>query len=185
MNYNSEIHNRRSIRLDGYDYKSVGHYFITMCTNNRECLFGNINEGEIQLNDAGKMLKKWYFELENKYFDMKCDAYIVMPNHFHAILINVGANLCVRPCLTKEDERISISTSLRNIVQWFKTMTTNEYIRGVRNKDWQTFDKKLWQRNYFDHIIRDEDDLNRIRKYIENNPKKWNEDEDNPNNFIS
>ena len=151
------------------------------------------------LNDAGEMVKKWYFELENKFPDIKCDRMIIMPNHFHAIINNVGistsmdsivgADLCVcpnnrNPSISGE-QRVSgehIGSPLRRVVQWFKTMTTNEYIRGVKNKNWQRFDQKMWQRNYWEHIIQNNDELGRISQYIMDNPKKWNNDKLNGGN---
>ena len=91
--YNSNIHHRRSIRLREYDYSQVGLYFITICIKNRECLFGHIADGEIILNDAGQMIKKWYCELENKFLDIKIQEMVVMPNHFHCIIENIGNNV--------------------------------------------------------------------------------------------
>jgi putative transposase len=186
MPYNPSIHHRRSIRLKGYDYSQAGLYFVTICLQDRKCLFGKIENGEMILNDAGKMIEKWYQELENKYGDIKCHEMVIMPNHFHCIIENVGivgvdlrvdpndsdpnvtgeqnvgANRCVRP--------------LHCVIQWFKTMTTNEYIRGVKQFGWPSFNRKLWQRNYWEHIIRDENAYHRISEYIINNPKNWEND---------
>jgi len=95
MKYNPHIHHRRSIRLKGYDYSQAGLYFITICTQNRACLFGEIRRGEptcspeIILNDTGMMIKKWYCELENKYPDKQCHEMVIMPNHFHCIIENI------------------------------------------------------------------------------------------------
>ena len=216
MKYN--LPNRKSIRLKGYDYSQAGLYFVTICTQNRKYLFGNIKNQQMILNDAGQMVKKWYYELENKFNDIKCREMVIMPNHFHCIIenigITVGADLRVCPNTTDNEiisnnETISgnvtnsdnetnsgnvtnsgnetnsdnenikgehIGSPLRAVVQWFKTMTTNEYIRGVKNKKWQRFDKKLWQRNYWEHIIRNENENYRIAKYIVDNPLKWNDD---------
>jgi len=176
MKYNPGIHRRRSIRLKDYDYSQAGMYFMTICTQNRECLFGEIADGAIQLNDVGKMIEKWYFELMNKFPDIQYGEHIVMPNHIHCIIQNVGADLCV--CPNKVGEHIG--SPLRDVVQWFKTMTTNEYIRHVKQNGWKTFNGKLWQRNYYEHIIRNENDLNQIREYIINNPLKWDLDKENP-----
>jgi putative transposase len=97
MKYNPEIHHRRSIRLKGYDYSQQGAYFITICTHNRECLFGKIVNGAMVLNDAGKMVEKWWYELNTKFPNIEPDAHITMPNHFHGIIIIVGADLRVCP----------------------------------------------------------------------------------------
>lgn len=180
--YNPHFHHRRSIRLKGYDYAQAGLYFITICVQNREHLFGQIIEGEMLLNDAGQMVKKWYDELENKFSDIKCHAMIVMPNHFHCIVENVGAvgaDLRVSPDVIAHSNDIEgehVDSPLHRVVQWFKTMTTNEYIRGVKTLGWQPFNGKLWQRNYYEHIIRNENAYHRISEYIINNPVKWSED---------
>ena len=182
--YNPYIHHRKSIRLKGYDYSQAGLYFITICCQNRACLFGEIVGGEMALNDAGMMIEKWYYELENKFSDIKCREMVMMPNHFHCIVQKietvetVGADLRVCPndksCGTILGEHEG--SPLHWVVQWFKTMTTNEYIRNVKQNNWRTFDKKLWQRNYWEHIIRNENEYQRIAQYIIDNPKKWDMD---------
>ncbi len=184
--YNPKIHNRRSIRLKGYDYSQPGFYFITICVQKRKKLFGKIVEGKMILNDPGQMIEKWYFELENKFPEIKCQAMVVMPDHFHCIIqivavgtedfavgvedFAVGADLRVRPL--KFDLSELAGSQLWQAVQWFKTMTTNEYIRGVKTMNWQPFDKKLWQRNYYEHIIRNPKSYKNISKYIIDNPQK-------------
>ena len=203
MKYNPDIHHRRSIRLKHYDYSQPGAYFVTICTHNRECLFGEIVNGVLVLNDAGKMVEKWWYELNTKFLNIETDAHIIMPNHFHGIIIIVGADLCVCPenadlrvCPENADlcvcpninnndnyrgEHIHqgehIGSPLHKIVQWFKTMTTNDYIKNVRTNNWKPFNKKLWQRNYYEHIIRNEIELNKIREYILYNPLNWETDE--------
>ncbi len=174
MKYNPEIHHRRSIRLKNYDYSQNGYYFVTICTQNRQCYF--VQECVI------KMIEKWWYELPNKFSNVQTDESIVMPDHFHGIIVitdSVGADPCVCPNI-KWDKHIGLETSgkhiglpLQSIVQWFKTMTTNEYIRNVKNLKWKPFDRKLWQRNYYEHIVRDEKELYRIRQYIKNNPIEY------------
>lgn len=195
MSFNPNIHHRRSIRLKDYDYSLKGLYFITICCQNRVCRFGDIVETKMVLNDAGIMIDKWYNELENKFHDIKCHEMVIMPNHIHFIVENigltVGANLCVRPNNNirptnnirpnqNESGNLSegehIGSPLRGIIQWFKTMTTNEFIRGVKQLGWDAFDGKLWQRNYYEHIIRNETSYLRIVEYINNNPANWKED---------
>lgn len=189
-----KLPNRKSIRLKGYDYTSAGLYFVTICTQNREHLFGKINNGQMILNDPGKMIEKWYFELENKFSDIKCGEMVIMPNHFHCIIQNVGADQRVCPNTINEQPPISgehvgspqpgspqpgssqPGSPLSAVVQWFKTMTTNEYIRGVKTKNWKRFDGKLWQRNYWEHIIRNDNSHHRIAQYIIDNPLKWEND---------
>ena len=156
---------RKSPRLKGYDYSQEGAYFVTICTQLRFSLFGTIHESSMILNDAGKMLEHWWKELPNKFSDMQLlDYWVIMPNHFHGIV-----------CLNRSKEQKEIS-SLPEIIRWFKTMTTNAYIRGVKEYQWQQFPKKLWQRSYHDRIIRNESDLNRIREYVISNPALWQKD---------
>ncbi|WAK02351.1 transposase [Methylobacter sp. YRD-M1] len=200
MAFDHAIHHRRSIRLQGYDYSRAGAYFVTLCTQNRECLFGNILDGVMTLNDAGRLAEHWYLELENKYPDMQCDAFVCMPNHLHFIVVNtgrsmamgervVGADHGVRPVSGARrvigeplaegeplDKGGHTGPPLRTMVQWFKTMTTNAYIRGVKHNGWTPFAGKLWQRNYWERVIRNEQELNLIREYIHNNPAQWESD---------
>lgn len=175
-----QLSSRRSIRLIGYDYSQSGLYFITICIQNRSHLLGKIENQEMIFNDAGLMVKKWYYKLEDKFKNVKCHEMIIMPNHFHCIIeITVGANLRVCPHTNDGNEnKQSPKTApiLGSIVQWFKTMTTNEYIRGVKRQGWTGFNKRLWQRNYWEHIVRNEKEYQRIGQYIIDNPKKWNND---------
>ena len=198
--YNPNIHHRRSIRLQEYDYSQTGLYFVTIVIKNRKNLFGEIvgaslvgaqnivnaqSNTNIQmiLNDAGKMVRKWYNELQNKFPDIQCHEMIIMPNHFHCIIKNngsiVGADLRVCP---NHNTGEHIGSPLHRVVQWFKTMTTNEYIRGVKYHNWQPFDNKLWQRNYWEHIIRNENEYHHISQYIIDNPQKWSNDKLNGGN---
>ncbi len=204
--YDPRIHNRRSIRLKNYDYSKAGLYFVTICCQDMACLFGGVVNGEMVLNDAGRMIETWYHEIENKYPDKRCHEMVVMPNHFHCIIENlepsdnnvlnniytdahvmdahVGTSLRGRPLRGRNNndpskygiENKQYQTSLGNAVGWFKTMTTNEYIRGVKNLGWTRFNGKLWQRNYYEHIIRDQQAYENISKYIQNNPVKWVDD---------
>ncbi len=193
MKPESTIFARRSIRLKGYDYSLAGAYFVTVCTQNRLCLFGNVNNEQMTLNQAGQMVYEQWSELPKRFPESAIDEFTMMPNHLHGILIindnetiqSVGAPLV--GAQNKVDKTNKAGTRpapmLGEIVGAFKSITTNEYIRGVKQHDWLSFPGKLWQRNYFERVIRDEDELNRIREYIIYNPVKWAEDEDNPNNW--
>ena len=177
------MHRRQSIRLQGYDYSQAGAYFVTICVQNRHCLFGNIVDENMCLNDAGLMINRWYRELQHKFPDIQCGDFVCMPNHVHFIVINIGADLRVCP---NHDTNLRMGESpnggehmgspLPRVVQWFKTMTTNAYIDGIKHHHWQSFYKRLWQRNYYEHIIRNETDLNHIQQYIKNNPELWSQD---------
>jgi putative transposase len=176
-------HDRKSARMKDFDYSQAGAYFVTICTQNKVCLFGDVTDGKMVLNDAGRMVEKWYRELPKKFKDIAIDEYIIMPNHIHFIIVNtgsVGADLCVCPRNTNAGEHAG--SPLRKIVQWFKTMTTNEYMRNVQRNEWQPFNGKLWQRNYYEHVIRNDGDMNQIREYVAQNPMKWELDEENPKN---
>jgi REP element-mobilizing transposase RayT len=141
-------------------------------------LFGLIENGEMILNKAGEMVKKWYFELENKYPDKRCHEMVVMPNHIHCILENTdGLETDVRmsPCghPKRRNANKKHTSHLGNAVGWFKTMTTNEYIRGVKQLNWQRFNKRVWQLNYYERIVRSEQAFINITRYIQNNRKNW------------
>jgi len=169
--FDPKIHHRRSIRLKNYDYSKPGAYFITICTHNRELLF---EPGPVKV-----MLKSFWQKLPAKFPTVQLDEFVMMPNHIHGIImINVGATPCGCPNITPNSY-----PKLGDIVDWYKTMTTNAYISSVKNNQWPPFSDRFWQRNYYEHVIRDEDDLNRIRQYIIDNPSKWDEDEENPQNW--
>ena len=204
MKYDPQKHHRRSIRLKGYDYSQVGMYFITTCTQHREHFFGHIENEEMILNDAGRMIDKWWQKIPEKFKDIELDVYQIMPNHFHAIVINTGSIQNQDDVLADSDSpvrahpRVSptpildesshilgehdpilgehMGSPLHTVMQWFKTMSTNEYIRGVKTLGWQPFDKKMWQRDYYEHIIRNQQSYENIANYIINNPHNWQED---------
>ena len=161
---------RKSIRLKNYDYSGNGYYFVTICTQNREKLFGEIVGATLcgRPNNPDKLIVKWLLELENKFKDIKIDEYIVMPNHIHFIIKRTGDHIGSTGDHT--------GSPLRDIIGWFKTMTTNEYIAGVKDGRFMPFKGRLWQRNYYEHIIRNYDDYINIADYIQNNHLKWEED---------
>ena len=184
-----EFPTRKSIRLKKYDYSLGGAYFVTICVQDYICRFGSLKKSKVILNNVGNMIKKWWFELPNKFDKIENDVFIVMPNHIHGIILMfdsdisiVGADLCVCPDNNILGEHIGSplqnnNRSLSKIIQWFKTMTTNEYIRNVKEYNWEKFEKRLWQRNYYEHIIRNQKSFNKIGEYIYNNPAKWKHDE--------
>jgi REP element-mobilizing transposase RayT len=174
---------RRSIRLKDYDYTKSGFYFVTICSQNKAHLFGEILAKQMIRNDAGDMIHKWYYELENKFPDVKCHQMIVMPDHIHFIVEITGSLQGTLKKAVTADYHLDPfgqpvlhttceGASLSRIIQWFKTMTTNDYIKGVKTKNWIRFNRRLWQRNYYEHIIRNERAFMRIAKYIIDNPTK-------------
>ena len=173
---------RKSIRLKGYDYSQAGLYFITICIQNRKHLLGKIENGKMILNDAGKMVKKIWNEIPNDFTNTKLHEYIIMPNHFHAIIEIVGAdsisvqNTDLIKRVEMDSAPTETKTSIPNIIQSFKRYTTIKYIDGVKNKNWQSFNKRFWQRNYWEHIIRNEKSYIEISVYIINNPINWEND---------
>jgi putative transposase len=182
-------HRRRSIRLKGYDYAQACAYFVTICTQDSECFFGDV-VGGMQMNDAGQMVCRIWNDLPVKYPGIEIDEFILMPNHFHGIVVIVGAPLVgALPSGTvigNNETRAGTrpAPTLGDVVGAFKSITTQQYAYGVRQNNWPPFRGKLWQRNYYEHVIRNEEEMERIRQYIVGNPAKWDEDEDNPANII-
>jgi REP element-mobilizing transposase RayT len=170
--------NRKPNRLFNYDYSQNGMYFVTICTKNREELFGEIENGKIVLNDIGKIAQKCWLEIPNHFPHISLDEFIIMPNHIHGILeiINPepvgGKNFC--PLRASQDLpwQTKWARSLSSAVRGFKIGVT----KWCNENNHQYF---LWQRNYYDRIIRNENELNRIREYIRNNLANWERDRNN------
>lgn len=123
-------------------------------------------------NPVGEMLQKWYFELQNKFQNIYCDKFICMPNHVHFIVINHASG--------DSNSGAHTGAPLHKIVQWYKTMTTNDYIRRVKEGVFPPLENKLWQRNYYEHILR-ENEYDTVCEYIQTNPLRWELDKLNPN----
>ena len=175
MKYNPDIHHRRSIRLQGYDYSQAGLFFIAIYTQKRLCLFGGIEKGIMQINDAGIMIAYQWQELKYRFENIKLHELIVMPNHFHGIIVFVRVPLVGTvgvPLVGTQGQPQGIAPTLGDVVGAFKSLSTNDYIRNVKQNNWQRFDKKLWQRNYYEHIIRDEISYYQISEYIQTNALK-------------
>jgi putative transposase len=211
MKYDPERHHRRSIRLRGYDYSQAGAYFLTICTQDRACLFGDVMDGEMQLNDAGKMIHAEWDALAQRFPNVALDAFVVMPNHVHGVIILVGAGTRPAPMQAPApapmqapapaqkgdhegrpydgdlDEASGVGATTRvaptvgEIIGAYKSITTVLYTRGVKQFGWPAFRARLWQRNYYEHIIRNENEWTHIQEYIANNPMQWELDRENPN----
>ena len=178
-----------SIRYYGYDYSQEGLYFVTICTQGRLCLFEDIVEEEMVLNDVGRMIEKCWLALKNRFTNIELYEYCIMPNHFHGIMQiidDVGMVVGVPLVGTRNAENgqpqgiaptTKIKKSVGDIIRTFKSITTVEYINNIKQHNWPPFNGKLWQRNYYEHIIRNDKSHQKITKYIFENPKYWQTDD--------
>jgi REP element-mobilizing transposase RayT len=179
MKYDPNKHHRRSIRLPGYDYRTTGAYFITICSWQRECLFGEVINDQMQLSPYGKTVLFNWSLLPKRYQNVALDNFIVMPNHVHGIIVLKG-----NPEINfTESEKFGLRESkihpLSEIVRGLKTSSARRinqmrYLTGI----------SVWQRGYYEHIIRNEESLVAIREYIVNNPLLWGKDELYPHNSV-
>ena len=232
MTYNSNIHHRRSIRLKGYDYSQAGLYFITICVQDRKCLFGKITGAspagaQMELNEFGSVAYEQWQKLPERFTNIELDVFQIMPNHMHGIIVltDVGAGFTpARDDNAFADEKITganpariitntpdqnnpnnpghddavvhddnliadqigagaspapttaKSKSVGDIVGAYKSLVANECLKIFKQKYPGEMMGKLWQRNYYEHIIRDEQSYQRISDYIINNPLKWKDD---------
>jgi putative transposase len=188
MQNNRDFHHRKSIRLQGYDYRQPGGYFITIVAHQGESLFGAIIGEEFKINSAGMIVQSQWQKLP-RWFPITLDVWVLMPNHIHGILLidEISNDAHIRSGSTggnasQSSEPIQFhligtdSHSLGSIVQNFKSTTTR-----LINRSRKSPGEEVWQRNYYEHIIRNDKDLERIRRYILDNPIKWAMDVENPN----
>ena len=177
MAYDPKQHHRHSIRLKGYDYSSAGAYFVTMCVHHGKCLLGQINDNEMLLSSFGQTAAECWEDLPNHYPHLILDAFVIMPNHVHGIFIlddpHVGAGL--KPAPTDATAAPTKRHGLPEIVRAFKTFSARR-INSTRNGKGIPF----WQRNYYEHIIRNERSYLAIRDYIFNNIVNWDKDQLHP-----
>ena len=212
-----ERHRRRSVRLQGYDYSRSGAYYVTLCTQDRACLFGEVVDGDMQVNDAGRMVSEAWHALPDRFPAIDLDAFVIMPNHIHGVVMItndamivddnnvVGAGLVPAHAVvpahdvvlsddgsivgTSDHDVVPVNTrattrvapTLGHVIGVYKSVVTVQYVRAVNTHGWPRFQKRLWQRNYYEHVMRSAESLNRIRQYILNNPRDWYEDRYNPN----
>ncbi|MCJ7459093.1 MAG: transposase [candidate division Zixibacteria bacterium] len=176
MTHNLEKHHRRSIRLKEYDYSQAGGYFVTICTDGGEFLFGDVVNEEMELNERGIIVKREWLKTAELRKDIILDEYIIMPNHFHGVILIIDDGRgTARRAPTVERFSRPVANSFPTIVRSFKSAVTNR-INQIRG----TPGASVWQRNYYEHVIRNEDKLFKIRQYIQNNPLKWHLDRENP-----
>lgn len=163
-----ELPDRKSNRIKGYDYSQSGYYFITICTQNRQMLFGEIRDGKMKLNPLGEIVDFTWNDLVN-HNDIKLHKYVIMPDHFHGII-----EICGRERSATVPQKNNYHFGLPEIMRQFKSFSSkriNEYLKRNGLEPFPT--GKLWQKSYFDHIIRDEDDYKTRVEYMMNNPLKW------------
>jgi len=206
MSYDPDRHNRQSLRLPEYDYRAPGAYFVTICTANRRCLFGTVIDAQMRLNDYGAIVAEEWRRTEQVRDRVVSDTFVVMPNHTHGIIIitdppddadddsndrselasnddadnNRGRDSpAVHPYHGKNPNRTfggAIAGSLSTIMRQFKSMVTKR-INRLRD----TPDGDVWQRNFYEHVVRNRNALQRIRRYIRQNPAQWDTDRIHPN----
>lgn len=194
MKYNPKIHNRRSIRLQGYDYSHAGAYFITCCCHDRKCWFGKIENDDMILNEYGMVAYNEWIKLTERFSNFELDVFQIMPNHLHVILVlnDVGASLAdaqkdlpanratARDAPTTETK----SKTVGDILGAYKSLVANEcleifklkYVGAGLAPAQIPMMGKLWQRNFYEHIIRNEKSYQTISNYIINNPANWKDD---------
>lgn len=170
MNSNAKKQNRKIIRLKDYDYSFPGWYYITICTKNFNSWFGKVKNGSVEYNWLGKIAQKYFLEIPDHFKNTEIDEFIIMPNHLHGIII-------INDNVVGKRDRVSLrgfgnigKDSLSLIVNQYKGSVT----RFARKNDYKEFS---WQPRFYEHIIRNDNDLHRIRTYIRNNPLKWELDE--------
>lgn len=171
-----KVCHHRSLRLPEYDYCEGNAYFVTICTVRRTLIFGKIINGTMNLSANGKIVVEEWLKTGSLRTYVILDQFIVMPNHFHGILLIDGEKGgTARRAPTVQQFGGPVSSSLPTIIRAFKSAVTNriDTLRASPNN-------KIWQRNYYEHVIRNEKSLNRIREYILNNPQTWESDRENP-----
>jgi REP element-mobilizing transposase RayT len=162
---------RKRIRLKRYDYSQDGYYFVTICAENREEWFGKVEKGEMILNQYGKIANQCWDDLPNHYLNCSLDSFVVMMNHIHGIIVILNKDVTIvgnglKPFPTH---------GLSEMIPGFKTFSSRKINEEIKNDN-----KFQWQKSFYDHVIRNETELYRIRDYIKNNPLKWDLDRENP-----
>ena len=199
---------RKKLRIPDFDYSQPGAYYVSVVTQGRRKLFGQIIDGEMILNDIGKMVKEVIDQFPEHYPGINVELFVVMPNHIHALLLISDVVAGPRACQSNRGQLQGVDPteegpylsnhrarqsndgqpqgvdptqeqlSLPDTVHRIKSLTTHRYMIGVRDMGWPRFAHRLWQRNYYEHVIRNERDYRAICEYIIANPKNWEKDEE-------
>lgn len=159
-------HHRQSIRRWNRDYSQSCLYFVTICVQDRRRILSEIKDNQVVLSDIGSMVNDLLLQLQDRFIGLYVDRYVIMPDHIHVIIRTIS-----------NEEKI---TQLSQVIGALKSLTTNEYIKGVNDKRWPPYEKRFWQRNYHEHVIRCAKDYERIVEYIAQNPTRWNLSEKEP-----
>ena len=178
MKNDANQHHRKSTRLKGYDYTAAGWYFVSICVHDWEYLFGNIVDGEMQVNQFGKIVSQCWNDIPVHFEYTELDEFVVMPNHFHGIVIIDRSGTACRATTDERQFGKSIAGSLSTIIGSFKSAVTRS--TNILRK---TPGTAVWQRNFYDRIIRNDRELFNIRQYIITNPLKWEIDREKPLNL--
>ena len=170
----NNLHHRKSIRLKEYDYSSPGEYFVTVCAHQWEDVFCSIVNESVCLSPAGDIIKRHWEEIPKHFENVELDEFIIMPNHIHGIIVLTEPVGAIHESPLPMTQRQRRTMTLSKIIGRFKMLTAKEI-----NLMYKTTSQPVWQRNYYEHIIRNDKDLNNIRDYIINNPMQWHMDEEN------
>ena len=173
IRFDPKKHHRKSIRLPGYDYSQAGAYYVTIVTDQRDCLFGEVVNGEMVLNDFGKIADECWRAIPDHFPLVELGAYVVMPNHVHGIIVITNGRGTIYRAPTQEQFQKAVAGSIPTIIRTFKAAVTRRIGREHNATG-------IWQRNYYEHIIRNDKDLQNKTDYIQANPMLWDEDENNP-----
>jgi REP element-mobilizing transposase RayT len=161
----NEYRRRNSLRYPGYDYSQAGAVFVTFRTKGYQRLFGVVGDGAVELSPPGGQVRCRWLQIPDRFPGVMIDAFVIMPDHVHGIV------------MTGTDPGLPARTTTGEVVHWVKSSMFTDYTIGLRDHSWEPYDRKPWQDNYYDHIVRNERDLDRIRAYIEGNPARWDERE--------
>jgi REP element-mobilizing transposase RayT len=193
MSYSNK-YRTKSIRLPDYDYRKNGGYFVTICTQNRICCFGNIKNNQVQLSSIGKIAQQSWIEISKHFNYVYIDAFIIMPNHIHGVIIidQPSQNIAIdshrditRKVSTNDVDYVSQTMSQLSPKAGSLSVIIRSYKATVTRRCKQnSIDNFSWQPRFYEHIIRDQSSLDKIREYIINNPIKWHEDQNNPVNIL-